>query len=974
MNKEQNYHIAIENLETKQKELFLLSSNYENPVKVTGSDNLAPKYQIGKMEYGDLTNHSVWAQSDWSEGGGKKYWDAYRDGYNVYPYTKKYFSKSGIRTMDYPGELRLGANANLMVGFPETEGKIAKITTYADTIYVAVNLVGRCKIYRTSDKGVNWELFYDSINETRNYYYSPTHTISNFTEIVDMHVSYPDSTDKVMVMNPNRVNPNTGAIIPSTDWDNWADERRGALNGAFVFFTVRNPNFAPFGLLMRKPHGNHSYMQCKERGTVMSANNESVKIATVESDFTTEYPGIVKQDIIGGSYHSKRIDIGANVSKFFPGQYIEVVGRGLQEVAGIQGNYLVLMNNVGGVDGTPVQVKHSSQTLVLTLESQFSPLSSAKDFQGNSMRLHPFDFQIRNTRNNAIGFVTTSCGSEGYSNWKTFSQDQMYNSYSYVERIRKGSPGDGLYLYISYTSGNPPSRDGLWMNSDRRNYIVLSASNGSNNPADYNVGDDLEINNTIFITAVSGSYITGNYQRKNTTWSPSNFKARERDIYYASGYRYLYKVQFPSDAFPANYLNNSIWFQVTGTITAAYNQTSERVLCVGSKDNSLIKSYVYQIDDATTGTANPVFDVGEEMISAIAKVNDFIYIGTNPKGVIYAHDNQGYGVLSRFDLDPETNQANITAIDVFQGKVLFTDNYNGNILSWDPNTEMWDDLCSPEYLKERGDLITSMASLGGSLFIGTNKTNNLIWEFNETNTSSSGHIVSSWYSAEMPAMDKKGLYAQILTQSFIDSTAKVRLAIQFDYQDTWYYLGKERGLDFVTEPTEAQEVGYDDLKSVRAFYFFFPYDSPKFKTARYRLEIEAGEYEDGGETKIFRPVVNNVDIFYILADPKELLFTYPLLLEDRQQTLGGPGSNEIGRHKDKLAFLMDIWNNDSMVQITHVDGTQYHCIPFKPQQLQGGGLSVIYNNVNAAKKDLTKLSYLVSIMFKNINKIDNYGK
>jgi hypothetical protein len=954
--------------------LFLLSSNYENPVKVTGSDNLAPKYQIGKMEYGDLTNHSVWAQSDWSEGGGKKYWDAYRDGYNVYPYTKKYFSKSGIRTMDYPGELRLGANANLMANFPETTGKIVKIATYSTTVYVAVNLVAHCKIYRTADKGATWELFYDSRTEGRHYHSSPTYTISNFTEIVDMHVAYPDPTDKVMVMNTSRINPNTGAVIPSTDWDNWADERRGPINGQFVFFTVKDPTFSSFGMLMRKPHGSYSYVQCKERGTIMSPNNATVKIATVEGDFTTQYAGTVKQDLISGSYHSKRIDMGANVSKFFPGQYVDVVGYGNIEVAGIQGTYLVLMSNVGAVDGTPVQVKHSSQTLVLTLESQFAELQSAKDFQGNSMNLYPFDLQIRNKSNNVIGFMSTSCGPQGYSNWKAFSQSQMYDSYSYTERIRKGGPTDNLYLYTYYLAGSPPSRDGLWIEPDTRNYIVLTASNGSNNPADYSVGDDLEINQTTFIKEVSGAYLTGNYQRKNTTWSPTNVKARDRDVFYVASSRYIYKVQFPCDAFPANYSNNPIWCQVTGTITAFYNESSERVLCVGSKDNSLVKSYVCEIDETTTGTAVSLFDVGEERISTLVKHNEFIYVGTNFKGRIYVWDSRAYEILSRFDLDPETNATEITAAEVFQDKILFTDNYNGNILSWDPNEGIWDDLCSPEYLKEKPDLITTMASLGGSLFIGTNKADNLIWEFNETNTSSSGHIVSSWYSAEMPAIDKKGLYAQILTQHFIDSTAKVRLAIQFDYEDTWYYLGKEKGLDFVTEPTEAQEVGYDDLKSVRAFYFFFPYDSPKFKTARYRLEIVAGEYESGGETKIFRPVINNIDLFYILTDPKELLFTYPILLEDRQQTLGGPGSNEIGRHKDKLAFLMDIWNNDRTVQITHVDGTQYHCIPFKPQQLQGGGLSVIYNNVNAAKKDLTKLSYLVSIMFKNINKIDNYGK
>ena len=49
MDKQQNYNIRIKNLETKKFEDFLLSPSKDNPVKVVGSDNLAPKYQIGKM-------------------------------------------------------------------------------------------------------------------------------------------------------------------------------------------------------------------------------------------------------------------------------------------------------------------------------------------------------------------------------------------------------------------------------------------------------------------------------------------------------------------------------------------------------------------------------------------------------------------------------------------------------------------------------------------------------------------------------------------------------------------------------------------------------------------------------------------------------------------------------------------------------------------------------------------------------------
>jgi hypothetical protein len=97
------------------------------------------------------------------------------------------------------------------------------------------------------------------------------------------------------------------------------------------------------------------------------------------------------------------------------------------------------------------------------------------------------------------------------------------------------------------------------------------------------------------------------------------------------------------------------------------------------------------------------------------------------------------------------------------------------------------------------------------------------------------------------------------------------------------------------------------------------------------------------------------------------------VLENRQQLLDGPGSNEIGRHRDKLDFLLDIWNNDTMVEITHINGEKYTCIPFKPVQMTGGGMSVIYQNIDPSRTDLDKLSFLATMSFKNINKIDNFG-
>lgn len=967
MTKEQNYHIAIENLETGQKESFLLNSNYESPLKVSGSDNLAPKYQIGKMEYGDLTNHSVWAQSDWSEGGGKKYWDPYRDGYDVYPYTKKYFSKSGLRTIDYPGELRLGANAEALSAFPQTTGKVVKIINYGVQVYVAVNLENSCEVHKTIDGGLTWTKVYDSVNELYNEVSSGT-KLSEFSDLCDITVGSPDATDRIF---QGRYNPNNGQLIPLTDYDNWYQERRNVLKGTFVYMTLRKPGYG-IQLIVRIPIT--SYQNIKQHGLLIDPVDFTIQ--DKKDDYITGYAAETVQDLLGSVTKVRRANVGAiNAQKFYPGQMVDFYSGGdllgTHELAGISGDYLVFKSDLPL--SSTLTLKHSSQTLVIIPSVELPSVHNGKDFQGNSVNLHPFDFEIRNLSNNKIGYVSVSSGEYGLSH-ADIIYGNLYQSYNHLRQVYK-SPSS-MNLYVTYNS-ETYERGSIGMDSETRSYLIIKTAEHGVTSSDFNIGDNITLNQTVIVGDFgSAKPIIGIYQRKNPDWNEDNVEAREYDLYYSQGMgstTYICKAKFPCDIIrPSN--NEIMWVSMAGNPTAHFLEETSRVISIGAKNPTMVQSYLYELDDTKTGALVPILSVGEESISALVKLNESTYLGTNNKGRIYNWNGQSYEVMQRFDLDPVTNSTDIGCAFIFQNKILFPDNFNGNIMSFDPEEGTWDDICAPEYLKESGDLITAIGAVGGELFFGTNKASNLMWKFDETITSGSGHLISSWYSADMPAMDKKGLYVQILAHTFIESTAKVRLAVQFDYQDTWYYLAKKRGQELATAPTAIHELNYNDFKSVRAFYLFFPYNTPKFKTARYRVEVESGEYEEDGVTKIFRPVISNIDLFYILSDPKELLFTFPIKLEGRLQTLGGPGSDEIGRHKNKLAFLLDIWNNDSIVRITNIDGTQYHCIPFKPQQLQGGGMSVFYNNLNAAKKDLDELSYLVNIMFKSINKIDNFGE
>lgn len=979
MDKKQNFHIRIKNTETKKSEDFMIASNNESPLKAIGADNVALKYQIGKIEYGDLTNHNIWAQSDWSEGGGKEFWEPYRDGYNVYPYTKKYFSKSGLRTVDYPGKIVLGANAIQIENFPERTGTIACIEKYQTRLFVAVNLEDSCKIYETRDGGLTWLLIYSSADQDGR----PDYDLSSCTKIFSMKAGVPDATNKNL---SQRQDPTSGSIIPLNTWDKWYKERRQENNAGFLYITLRRPS-DNFGCLIKIPLSTNTlWANCKQHGIIMEPITKKYEVVTAHDDYDSEFSGVLNEDVYvdeGTPYkYYRRITVNAeDKHNFFVGQKIIVLQNTTETtvtIVGINGNDLIVNQNL--FNYAISWIKLSPSTKVLELDNPISPLLHGKDFQGNSIETHPFDFEIRNLNNNKISFVQNTGGNLGACNRNVIAN--TYNSYEHIGQTNRGSSNGAGEYYIYYREGyweqpeGNPTPPPIWhplerfhfdVEAETRNYVVVEE-----NVSSFSEGDYIEVNKVISTNETITAYPLVNlYRRKTTT-------IRNQDVFFTRTGSMIARLTYPCDLNykPFDDLNHySTWFNVTGEVTTMYVDEANRELALASRNLNVVQAYIYQADDSTTGTAAAIFDVGELLASTIVKHNESIYVGTNDKGRIYEWNGQTYKVLERFTLDAATNDHLIMASEKFMNKILFTDNYNGIIMTYDPEEDVWDDLCAPEYIKNTGDLITSFGIIGGTLFFGTNRNDSLLWKFEEKLVTDRGHLVSSWYSADMPAISKKGLYVQILTQEFIKSGAKLRLAVQFDYKDKWYYLPKERNQLLTSDPTSLQTLSYSDLKADRTFYFFFPYNTPRWKTCRYRLEIIGGPYRTvRGKKGFFRPVVNNVDIFYILSDPKEFIFSYPIILENRMQTLGGYGSNEIGRHRDKLDFLLDIWNNDTICEITHIDGKKYTCIPFKPQQSVGGGLSVVYNNLDVSRKDLDELSYFTTISFKNINAIDVFGK
>lgn len=137
--------------------------------------------------------------------------------------------------------------------------------------------------------------------------------------------------------------------------------------------------------------------------------------------------------------------------------------------------------------------------------------------------------------------------------------------------------------------------------------------------------------------------------------------------------------------------------------------------------------------------------------------------------------------------------------------------------------------------------------------------------------------------------------------------------------------------------------------------FYFPYNTLN-RDICYRVEIVKGSST--------APIVWVISLHYNIVEEKEFVFTYLLSLADRQILLDW--TSEVNKHIEKLNFIKDIWENDIVCEISHVDWVKYIMLPFKPVQAAWWWISIVTSNIIDKAKDKNYLQYLASIQFKTI--------
>lgn len=226
--------------------------------------------------------------------------------------------------------------------------------------------------------------------------------------------------------------------------------------------------------------------------------------------------------------------------------------------------------------------------------------------------------------------------------------------------------------------------------------------------------------------------------------------------------------------------------------------------------------------------------------------------------------------------------------------------------------------------------------------------------------SDTGVLTSSNYSALTPGLNKLWLYCSVLVNKWLTNTGQsIRIEVSYDDFYSFYYLPTFPGGTLgssVTFPNANYEINYTNIKADKeTAKFYFPYNT-KQKQIAYRITLVKGT--------VAGPIVQNIALFYVPAIPQEIVFPYTFQLNDRQQLIDR--SIEVGSHTDKLKFLTDIWKDNIMCRITHVDGVDYICHPFKPKQLPGGGLNITYQDLNDKVYDKKAVGYIINMPFKNL--------
>lgn len=151
-----------------------------------------------------------------------------------------------------------------------------------------------------------------------------------------------------------------------------------------------------------------------------------------------------------------------------------------------------------------------------------------------------------------------------------------------------------------------------------------------------------------------------------------------------------------------------------------------------------------------------------------------------------------------------------------------------------------------------------------------------------------------------------------------DQNQKFRLAVSFDNGNTFFNLPRVLGLPFIPDDfyntstfDTDYEYSYNDLigDDKNEMRFRYPYESLS-KRMTYKIEIYSGNCTDQDQI-----VFSHIEHQYLLQSFKELFLQLDMFLRPKLKLLDGSYEHEPNAHRNKLAFLQTLWNEQHKCEL-----------------------------------------------------------
>jgi hypothetical protein len=957
-------NIEITDLSNSQKYGFMLVESYidQTPVLMEAVDEMANRISSSETLLGDLSSNKVFLQRNWSGDfdaktaiafgpSNIKYWVPDISGYQILP-TRCFWKSSNI-SFQVEGELRMAAGFQLLANIPNPEGRISCAFYYSNTLYVG--MADSPKIYSTTNNGTSWTLVKDFSTDSRTDLAAMGYiktlkasTVSTLGVVLFIVLEKTDHTaNQSMIVITGAFTTDDPLKTTETEQDiaftisenfTASDTISGTYTSIFSNTHMENSITARENLIIDSGEVKEGYY-AGETVQVQRADNSwfSFVISTIDNAISKIYFPV-------GSFPSPTYSDTPKIRKteaitvdtfsnFIMGRRIRFDGNSSYDNICAQGkssnNRIYLVSPLNSTVGTSGTYTYNTTIFNYDIVLKVSAVNACQGYlikYNNQLYRITYIYNGTNDKTTYSGSGVPVLRSDGYHKGKLSSTQGLAINDTFNMTQKTITIDNNLSAGIQ----NIP----IGASFTKENCFYLNAQSTTGIL-------DCVLNTSVeaFVLKTERIYTFSNLDKRFTNASDRYTYMSKNGIDYSiSTYSYATIPGY-------NFIN----------ITDIRNGSNEFGLTAYATDGSTT-SKVYKFN-GTTFTELCSIPLTTILTGIVYDSSYNLWVTGYPQGRIWQIIS---GVAT-----------NITTLSTGE----FTSTYPSNLLIWNTELYIGNSADGTVYkinpashaVSQVGTFYPSPSSTfrctpifgtGTYLFIDTND-NNKTYYFDPNNIPATSDLISSIYDGFLPGSNKLWLYATVQTLKWTsDNGQSVRLQVSTDNGDTWKYCPTTIGGSFSTSPTFPDpnyENKYNVLNDNINHRFFFPYNIKNHNIAYRVISVKGTTTE---------PVIKLVGLYYKIIEPKEFVLKYSFKLDKMSETIDN--RIDANRHNAKLAFLSDIWKNDKIVKIKHINNTEYYCIPYKDDRDTGGGLKIQYFNYLDQKRNRDDLEYLVQINFKTI--------